>query len=282
MSSTNLDKADYEEPVCLICDPRTGERKNTSSIPMQRIVDKLEEYCTLKDFAGAERHLGYWLSEAQAQGDLRGQFSLRNEMMGFYRKQGEYDKAVASVNEAVRLMQVLDNEDSISGATCHVNCGTVYDTFSEPENALLHFTKAEEIFAGLAFKDLFRLGSLYNNMALAYMELGQYPEAFVYYAKALNTMEQLSGSELEQAITYLNMADCSALEKGLDGASGEISAYLEKAKNLIDTEGLNRDGYYAFVCEKCSPGFNCYGDFDYAEELDRRAADIYNKAKGSE
>lgn len=281
MSGNNLDRSDYEEPVCLICDPRTGERKSSSSIPMQRIVEKLDEYCTVKDFDGARRHLKYWLSEAQAQGDVRGQFSIQNEMMGFYRKQNEYDAAVDSVKEAVRLMQILGNEDTISGATCHVNCGTVYDTFSEPENALMHFTKAEKIFEGLAFKDLFRLGSLFNNMALAYMELGRYPEAMGYYAKALDTMIKLEGSELEQAITYLNMADCAALEKGLDSAAGEISGYLEKARKLIDTESLNRDGYYAFVCEKCSPGFNCYGDFEYAEELDRRAADIYNKAKGS-
>lgn len=282
MSSNNLDKSDYEEPSCLLLDPRTGERKCASSIPMQRIVDKLEEYCTVKDFDGARRHLKYWLSEAQAQGDIRGQFSVQNEMMGFYRKQGEYDEAIASVKEAVCLMEILGNEDTISGATCHVNCGTVYDTFSEPENALMHFTKAEKIFEALAFKDLFRLGSLYNNMALAYMELGRYPEAMDYYAKALDTMEQLAGSELEQAITYLNMADCAALEEGLDIAAGEINGYLEKAKKLIDTDALVRDGYYAFVCEKCSPGFNCYGDFEYAEELDRRAADIYNKAKGSE
>ena len=282
MNSGYLDKSDYEEPACLICDPRTGEQKSRPSIPMQRVVEKLEEYCTLKDFTGAERHLRYWLSEAEANGDLRGQFSLQNEMMGFYRKQGQYDPAVDSVKEAIRLMQILGNEDSISGGTCHVNCGTVYDTFSEPENALKHFSKAEQIFESLAFKDLFRLGSLYNNMALAYMELGRYPEAMDYYGKALKTMQELNGSELELAITYLNMADCTALEKGLDEAAEQIDRYLAKAKVLLDTENLVRNGYYAFVCEKCAPGFNCYGDFDYAEELEGRAAEIYRKAKESE
>lgn len=246
---------------------------------MQRIVEKFEEYCTLKDFDGAKRHLNYWLSEAVAQGDIRGQFSLRNEMMGFFRKQGDYDSSIESVNEEVRLMQILDNENTISGGTCHVNCRTVYDTFSEPKKALEHFPKAEAIFDSVAFKDLFRLGSLYNNMALAYMELGKYAEAMNYYGKALDTMRRLDGSELEQAITYLNMADCSALEKGLDGAQEDINSYLLAAKGLLDTESLVRDGYYAFVCEKCAPGFNCYGDFDYAEDLENRAADIYKKAK---
>lgn len=272
-----LNKEDYEEPQCLICDPRTGEKVNRSAIPMQRIVDKMNEYCDLKDFAGAERHLKYWLGEAKASGDLRGQFSLRNEMMGYYRKQGKYIEAVESVSDALRLMEMLQNEDSISGGTCHVNCGTVYDTFGEAEKALGHFRRAEEIFDRIEFKDLFRLGSLYNNMALALVYLEQYGEAMGYYNKALDTMKELPGSELEQAITYLNMADCFALDKGIDDSQAVIDEYLNNAWELINNEDLPRNGYYAFVCEKCAPGFNCYGAFEQGSELERMAEAIYRE-----
>ena len=276
---SSLNKEDYEEPACLICDPRTGEKVSKSAIPMQRIVDKMNEYCDLKDFAGAERHLKYWLEEAKASGDLRGQFSLHNEMMGYYRKQGKYIEAVESVSDALRLMAMLGNEESISGGTCHVNCGTVYDTFGEAEKALGHFRRAEEIFDRIEFRDLFRLGSLYNNMALALVYLQQYAEAMEYYGKAFDTMRELAGSGLEQAITYLNMADCLAMDKGIDESQAVIDDYLEKAWELINTEDLPRNGYYAFVCEKCAPGFNCYGAFEYGEELQARADEIYARIK---
>lgn len=273
-----LNKNDYEEPACLFCDPRTGEQKNNASIPMQRITDKFEEYCTLKDYAGAERHLKYWLEEAKALGDLAGQFSLRNEMMGFYRKQGNYENAVASLKEALVLMEALGNEYSISGGTCHVNCGTVYDNFADPENALPHFEKAEEIFDSISYKDNYRLASLYNNMGLALMDLKQFPEAMEKYHKALETIRSVEGSEPEQAVTYLNMADCAALGRGLEETTSEINSYLSIAKELLDTEGIPRDGYYAFICEKCAPGFNCYGFFEYAAELEARAEAIYGDA----
>jgi hypothetical protein len=38
---------------------------------------------------------------------------------------------------------------------------------------------------------------------------------------------------------------------------------------------VQRDGYYAFVCEKCASVFAYYGDFLYAEELEERAKRIY-------
>ena len=41
-------------------------------------------YMGQKDYAGAERHLKYWLEEAKLGHDLRGQLTIRNELIGFY------------------------------------------------------------------------------------------------------------------------------------------------------------------------------------------------------
>ena len=39
-----------------------------------------------------------------------------------------------------------------------------------------------------------------------------------------------------------------------------------------------RDGYYAFVCEKCASVFGYFGYFVYEKELEKRARDIYERS----
>ena len=58
----------------------------------------------------------------------------------------------------------------------------------------------------------------------------------------------------------------------------EDKALVEKAKALIDTPELPRNGYYAFVCEKSAPTFDYYGYFLYADELKKTAGRIYERA----
>ena len=68
---------DYQEPHCPLIDPATGQPCKTDSVPMQRVVEKLDEYCDRKDFTGARRHLDYWLAEAQYIHDKRGGLGSR-------------------------------------------------------------------------------------------------------------------------------------------------------------------------------------------------------------
>ena len=88
-------------------------------------------------------------------------------------------------------------------------------------------------------------------------------------------MEQVPGGELEQAITCLNMADAVEGELGAEAGENKIAGLLEKAEKLLDTPSLPRDGYYAFVCEKCAPSFSYYGYFLEEEELMKRAEAVY-------
>ena len=46
-------------------------------VPQRRIADKMNEYMSRRDYAGAERHLLYWLAEAELGRDLQGQLMLR-------------------------------------------------------------------------------------------------------------------------------------------------------------------------------------------------------------
>ena len=97
------------------------------------------------------------------------------------------------------------------------------------------------------------------------------------FRKALDVMEKQKGGEPEQAITWLNMADALEAELGPEGAAEYTDGYLDRAAELLDTESIPRDGYYAFVCEKCAPVFGHYGYFALEAELKRRAQEIHER-----
>ena len=61
-------------------------------------------------------------------------------------------------------------------------------------------------------------------------------------------------------------------------AEAEIEARLDRARALLDRPELPRNGYYAFVCEKCASTFDYYGRFLDAMELKQTAEEIYARA----
>ena len=269
---------DYAEPQCLLCGEHYGEAPKVRSIPQQRIAQKLDEYWGARDYDGAERHLLYWLEEAKLGHDERGEFMLRNELMGHYRKLGKEQEAIEHAEAALRLVDKLENEGSISAATCYVNAATVYHAFSRASAAMPYFELAKKIYEEKLGAADAKLGGLYNNMALALTALRRFGEAYEYYHKALGVMKGVENGEMEQAVTHLNIANAVEDEHGLERGAEKIEQCLALAQGCLDKEGLPRSGYYAFVCEKCAPSFDYYGWFFYASELKRRAEEIYERA----
>ena len=270
--SDPIGKEDYLEPRCLLDMAQPfGAQEAAKPIPLRRVIEKLDEYTGRRNFGAAKRHIEYWLEEARAVGDRRGEFSLLNERMGFYRKQGRRAKAYESAGAALALIGSV-GADSIGAGTCYVNCGTVYDNFDEPDRALSMFEKARIIYEKELVSDDPRLGALYNNMGLACASLGRFGEADALFRKALAVMER---APVDQAITWLNMCDTLVAERGELEAEEAIQRYLDSAARCLDDADAPRDGYYAFVCSKCAPGFDHYGWFAYAGELRERAESIY-------
>jgi len=254
-----------------------GEHVNP--IDMRRVAEKLDEYLNKEQWAAAEKHLEYWLETAKLGNDKKGQFSVLNEIMGLKRKLGKKDDALFAAKEALALGEMLNNADSVGGSTVFVNCGTVYEAFNMPAEAVLMYKKAQPIYEKYLPKDSAKLGGLYNNMAMALSLTDRFDEAFDYYNKALEVMGKVENGKIEQALTYLNMADAYLARDGeLDGAE-KIQSCLDKAEELLDSPELPHSGYYAYMASKCIESFKYHGYFFYANELENRVKSIYAKLK---
>lgn len=273
--SDKLERDDYEDPACPFCVDKYQKEPPARPIPIGRVIDKLNEYFSRNDTAGAERHLLYWLAEARQNRDRHGVFTLENELAGFYRKRVDRDNAVKYAEAAVATGEGMGVLDRASGATAFVNAGTVYKAFEMPERSLEMFLRALPVYEGELEPGDWRLGGLYNNLALTLADLSRFDEAREYYEKALANMRLTPNGEAEQAVTCLNMADLCEAQYGAEDAAEEIERLLDRAWALLETPSLPRSGDYAYYCRTCAPTFRYYGRFADARDLESRAEDIY-------
>jgi len=267
-----IKKEDYEEQCCPL-----KMQTNVTPISVRRVIDKLDEYLSRNDYQSAERHLNYWIQEADAGNDLRGKITVLNEQIGLYRKLSKKFEAFETIQKAIETLKICEFEDNVTGATTYLNIATAYKSFGCSKKALEYYEKTRKIYEKELNSTDYRLGGLYNNTALALCDEGRLKEAENTYKKALFVMENNENCEGEQAITYLNLCDLIAKEKGLENCEKEVNQLVEKAYALLTKSNLKEDGDYAFICEKCAPSFLYYGYFAYGNELKERARKIYER-----
>lgn len=270
---------------------------NQPRIDIQRVIEKLDEYLNKNDYDAALRHLKFWKGEAESAGDLRGKLTVVNEMIGLSRKTDKKEEGLFAINEALSLLEKLNIEKTVTAGTTYINVATAYKAFGIVDKALPFYEKAREIYENELPDDDMRCAALYNNTAITLMELNRFNEAADHFEKALSVLAKNNGSELEEAATYCNLADLAYAracqeEKSVckfnepetisEDLDIEIKGYLRKAENLFDADGLVRDGYYAFYCEKCAPTFGYFGLQKTEKKLLARAEAIREKIAGKE
>ncbi len=270
-----IDKFDYEEPRCLLCggedfyNPQNN--RPLGRVPISRIIEKADSLFDKNEYEEAGRLLEYWLSEARSLHDKGGELSLLSELVGYYRKQNDREKGLAALSRALVLNDELAQSDMASGATVFVNCATAYKAFGMADKAIPLYERAKAVYEKVLTTADIRYGGLYNNMALALVDLGRTNEAERAYFSALDIMKKVENGEAEQAITYVNLAhmydDC--------GREEQIKECMEKAYCLLMSENLTHDGYYAFVLDKCAPSFSYFGRDDIYKEMQKEIDRIY-------
>lgn len=91
-----IDEFDYKEPACATCGGKEfyyPETETHGTIPVERIIEKEDEFLSRNDLASAEKLLRYWLDEAKALNDKRGELVVTSELTGVFRKTGKRKKA---------------------------------------------------------------------------------------------------------------------------------------------------------------------------------------------
>ncbi len=247
------------------------------SIPIMRILDKLDMLFDKNDMAEAGRLLEYWENEARALNDTRGLLEILSEQVGYYRSMEDEEKGLRAVNEALGLLNCTDSGDSVANATIYLNCATTMKAFGKAAEAMEYYEKAKDVYERLLPDDDFRLAGLYNNYASALSDVGgKNDEARDMYIKAIAVLKKKGGYS-ELAVTYVNYA---LLVYDTEPGNYEVNenmieGFLELAYECLNDESIPRDGNYARSCEKCSSVFGFFGYFLEKSELEERVKKIY-------
>lgn len=170
-----LDEKDYKEPSCALCGGKRFYNPELNIpadfIPINRVMDKLNFYYTEKDLISAEKHLDFWLKEAKACGDKKGELAVLRELCLLYLNTGDIEKASNSVTDCLETVKTLDFNDTLSGADIFNIAG---DIFAEKGD----FIKAEKYFLR-AIKtekdkcDFLNAASGYISLALLFGKTGE-------------------------------------------------------------------------------------------------------------
>ena len=248
-----------------------------NTININALIAELDYLLSKNDYSGACDFLEKWVEISKNQNDNKALFSLCNECIGLYRKIGDKNNCYKYCEKVLYLLTVLNIESSVTGATAYTNCATAYKAFGQADKSIPFFEKAVLLYERLLPENNPKLAGLYNNFALSLVDLKNFERALILYEKAIEVLSHNPKFNLEQAVSYLNMANLYEAQKGLENACEEIDILLDKAQKVLDEKHSETDGNYAFVCEKCAPTFGYYGRFLYENELKERARVIYER-----
>lgn len=268
---------DYKEPLCPLSGGEEFYYPGTTGvkmIPVRNIIEKLDSLYSREDYLSAARVLDYWLAEARTLRDRRGELAMQSEMAGLFRRTGDRERALAAANACIEILAGGEFDGSAAAGDVYVNAATTLAAFGATGEAMPYFERARENYLAAFGEGDVRFAAYHNNFGLALSFSGDRGGARSEFLKALALLEGDRTRKLDQAITYLNIAD--TYDPDSESSLDPVERCLQTAIRLVDGERSDTE-YYAFVCRKCAPVFDHYGYFDYANELARRADAIYER-----
>ncbi len=262
----------YTDEYCEACRGKMDESSNR--MPIKRVLNKLDEYFSRNDLAGAEKFLLFWEGEARLGGVPEELIDILNEEIGFFRRTGNIDRGMSVISEAVNIIEKGNIEKTSAIGTVYVNVATTLKAFGESEKALLYYEKAFDIYSERLAADDYNFAALYNNMALAFEDLNLLAEAENSYKRAVKILRADGEHDAEIAVSLINLAH---LYDKSDYNTELIHKLLDDAWEILNGGYLEKNGNFAFVCSKCAPSFDYFGQEDRGEILKSEADRIYER-----
>ena len=241
-------------------------------LDVKKIIEELDLLFSKNEAEKAGKFLYEKLALSREYSDKASELAILNELIGFHRRTNKKDEALSAVNDALSLVESGEFGDGITAATTYLNSATTLFSYGFSERAMNLYEKAEKVYSVRLQKNDYRLAAFYNNYGLALNETGECEKAKECYEKALDILFFTGENKAEIAVTYCNMA--YVYEKYEDYEHADEC--LDNAMKNLDSE-TERNGYYAFNCEKCADAFDYFGRFFDCGKLKERAKDIYER-----
>lgn len=144
----------------------------------------------------------------------------------------EWDSAFINYQTALSIYKTLGDTDNI--AIVHGNLSLLYISKGLYEEALSNSFQAISV---LERTPSFALGTRYNNIAMIYKSIKNYPDADIYFRKSILVFLKLD-KKLDIAKSYNNLGELFILQKKYDSAKVNLQKSFSIKEQLDDTKGM--------------------------------------------
>ncbi len=245
---------------------------------IQAFLNGLDKLFAKKAIDEVEPFLNESMENAKKENDKSAQFTILNEMMGFFRDTSQYDKSIKACNQCLSLMKEMNIEGTVDYATSLQNIANAHRAAGKLEQSLMFYNEAMKIYEKNIEPNDFRMASINNNIALLYQEMGDYVNAVAHLKMALCIIEQLSDSRIEVAVTHSNLG-ASLVQLG---RIDEAVKHLNKALALFRQDEV-KDFHYSAALSAMASLKAQIGEYETAAKLYEEALDEIriNMGKGT-
>lgn len=204
-------------------------------------------FATHTPAAQIEQYLLDCLQHTYEIGDAAGEFSVLNEILGFYRSQGRHSDNIAMVERLIALSKHMQIEGSEAWATTLINIATAYRAAGQYTQAQQWYSEALNQSEQLFGKHDRRLAALHNNLSMLYSETGDLKQAASELEQALSIISASStdpSRDIDVASTHTNLALVLA-QTNTDHSREQAYDHAATALRIYRHGGLEHSGHFA-------------------------------------
>ncbi len=174
---------------------------------IEKLLQELDELFALCQMDKVEGFLESKIEEALEKDYNECAISLMNEMIGFCRDTGKFEKGYFYCREVLHYMKEFEIEGRIPYATTLLNIANFYRAAGNLDESKELYDKVFVLYENNISENDMRYASLYNNMSLLFQELDDYEGACNSLEKALTIVKKYPINRIEIAVTYTNLAN---------------------------------------------------------------------------
>lgn len=225
-------------------------------------IDELLHECRLDE---AEGYMNTCLDKAHNEGRTDIEITLYNELAGFYRDCGNFEKSLECCRRSEELLDIIGEGETPRRCAALLNSANACRASGRLDEAYGYYDKIRNMLRKYPEEEGL-LSSYYNNLALLHQEAERWEEAKECLTKALEIAERSPDGEIRTAISRSNLAVCLIRLRDCENAKNVLAPAMD-----IFNGRSPSDFHY-------SAALAAMGDILFSEDKYAEAAEYYERA----
>lgn len=232
----------------------------------ETLLAKLEEMFASQQTEEVEGFLSENLKKAMEEGNTGLVLTIINELIGYYRDIGMFERMLLYCRQSLKLMEHLEMDGTNPYAKALLNAANAYRAAGMYESSLEAYEQVERIYNQILEKTDLDWAAYYNNLSLLYQEMQEHEKACCQLEKALAIVTGREDTRIKEAVSRSNLA-ASLLKCG---RTAEAEIQVRKALELFAVD-QEKDFHYSAAATAAGDLYEQKGEY-------KKAAQYYEEA----